>query len=323
MKNAALVKVALATLSCTQKELAARMGTTPAQIGKWKNGADMSIDEERRLGRIAGIGGRDPEFILMAGSIDAAAKWEDLIRELATDADESGETGYITAPLQDEIGNLGWHVFHTLTKMGVEIPSTYPESLVFAPIEEADDEDGVDPWETKWDAIHAHPVTSLICSIFRAYVDVYGFYVAYLSDIIDDDDLDLFMTEAQNIEPCLFDLAAAKVEADPAVAKRFADFKYETLDTYRDWITLVKETAIRAHVPLRAELMLLVNGTHDEIGQEAERESLGLNDSRIHPDIYTNEILVGMRILHQILPSILKKLDIDDIRLDTSELSAG
>ncbi len=69
--------------------------------------------------------------------------------------------------------------------------------------------------------------------------------------------------------------------------------------------------------------MLLVNGTHDEIGQEAERESLGLNDSRIHPDIYTNEILVGMRILHQILPSILKKLDIDDIRLDTSELSAG
>ncbi len=44
--------------------------------------------------------------------------------------------------------------------------------------------------------------------------------------------------------------------------------------------------------------------------------------ARLHPDIYMNELLQGMRIIHQVLPAIMKKLGIDekDFTLDRSEL---
>jgi hypothetical protein len=41
--------------------------------------------------------------------------------------------------------------------------------------------------------------------------DVNGFSAAYVSELINDDDLDLLNTPAVNIEPCLMMLAAGKV----------------------------------------------------------------------------------------------------------------
>ncbi len=40
----------------------------------------------------------------------------------------------------------------------------------------------------------------------------------------------------------------------------------------------------------------------------------------LRPDIYMNELLVGMRIIHQVMPAILKKLDINNFELDQSNL---
>ncbi len=41
--------------------------------------------------------------------------------------------------------------------------------------------------------------------------------------------------------------------------------------------------------------------------------------------IYMNELLVGMMVIHQVLPAIMKKLVIDEeeFRLDRSELGLG
>ena len=117
------------------------------------------------------------------------------------------------------------------------------------------------------------------------------------------------------------DLAASKIAVDPSLAPNFEKHAYSTRRDFAEWLDIVRDKAVRAGVPLRAELLGMVHSPHDELRHEAERESLGLNRARLHPDVYMNELLCGMRAIHQVLPVIMNKLGIaeEDFNLDTSE----
>lgn len=316
MDSDALVQLALTALSCSQKELASHLGVSPTQISKWKKGEHMSREMEEKLRAIAKIEDRDPSFVLSAGSLQNAIKWERLIHYLAGMAEENAETGYYTYPLHDEMGLLCGETFRVLGKMGVTLPNEFPKELDV----DYDDADG----DELWNLIEQNPCSDMIYKIYRSLNDVYGFYAAYIDELVDDDDLNLMDTPACNIEPCLMSLAACKTEANENFAPKFREFRHQTTADYEEWLTIVKDKAFRAGVSLRAELLDLVHNTGDELGHEAEAESLGFNASRLHPDIYMNELLVGMRTIHQVLPAIMKKLGIhEEFKLDTSELRNG
>src|SRR5260370_3668752 len=311
MDGEAFVQLALETLSCSQKELALRLGVSPTQISKWKQGDHMSSDMESKFRTLYNIGDKNPEFVVWTGSLEAANKWEKLIHFLAEDADESAETGYDTEPLSDELGLLCWQTFHTLREMGVDLPKTFPAEL------DIDYEEGPD---NLCDLIHANPYSSLIYRIYKSLTNVYGFYVAYVSDLVHDDELGLMETEAENIEPCLLELAASKLgfEEVKDLATKFGKFKYSIKNDYEKWLNLVKERAFRDGVPLRAELLEMAHGSDEALRDGAEEENLGFNSSRLHPDIYMDEVLHGMRVIHQVLPAIMKNLGIDEFTLDKS-----
>lgn len=321
MRAEALVQLALNALSCSQKELASRLGVSPTQISKWKKGEHMSFEMEEKIREISDIGDANPEFVLWAGSLDEAQKWERLIRYLADIADFQAETGYKTYPLQDEEGNLCWSTFHTLKEMGVALPPQFPEELNFD-YEEVCDRSDSDATRVS-DLLEQNPYSALILDIFLSLNNVYGFYTAYVSEFFQDEELDLQSTVAADLEYCLMELAASKVKVDKNLASNFKEFKYRVTKDFDEWLNLIKEKAYRAGLPLRAELLSMVHATSDELGHEAEAESLGFNSSRIHPDIYMNELLCGMRVIHQVLPAIMKKLGLDkEFELDESELRA-
>lgn len=314
MQSRAFVELALTELSCTQNELARQLKVSPTQITKWKQGEHMSSDMKEKLRELLKIGEKLPEFVMWAGSLEAATKWENLIRLLAEHAEEHSETGYDTPPLIDELELLCWNTFDTLRKMGVALPRQFPSVL---------DIDFEAEEEELWDRIDEDPIASLIAKIFESFTNVYGFYQAYVYSLIVDDELGFDDDETENIEPCLLDLAASKLDSDIGeIATRFKDFQYEVNSEYTKWLNTLKDKAFRAGAPLRAELLNMVNQSNDELGFEAERQALGLNASRLHPDVYMDEILRGMRIIHQVLPAIMKKLGMDgqDFSLDTSEL---
>ncbi len=321
MSTETLIQLALEALGCTQKELAARLGVSPAQISKWKKSEYMSMDMQSKLSDIAGIGDLDPDFVSLAGSRDDALKWAKLFRFLAELAEQGAETGYDTYRLQEgeEEAHLNWHTFYVLKEMGVDIPTPFPPELDF-------DYDGLDDSEEsehRMDELFSDPNVSLVKSIYKSYTDVYGFYAAYVGGVVDK--LDLYDEPICDIEPCLMELAASKLEEVPAeLAKNYQRFQWKVKKNYTKSLMELKDEAVQAGVPLRAELLDLVYESHDALGQMAEAEALRFNDGRLHPDIYMNELLVGMRTIHQILPAILKKLGIEDeFTLDPSELRLG
>ena len=313
----ASVELALAMLGVSQKELAVRLKVSPGQISKWKNGEYMSSEMEQRIKELTKIGDLSPSVVLWAGSLQNAKQWDKLFHYLAEMANEGSETGYETYPLQDDLDILTSHTVDTLNEMGVAPPKTFPQELAL-------DYDSAD-WE-EIEIIYENPYVALVDKVYKSLVDIYGFYIAYVDELLNDNALfeKLSGEGTENIEPCLMELAAAKLAVDQNFAAKFAEFRYKVHNDYRKWLRLLRDEALRAHVPIRAELMDMISDSHDALGHEAEAEALGFNKSRLHPDIYMNELLVGMRILHQVLPEIMKKLGVyNDFKLDRSELHSA
>jgi transcriptional regulator with XRE-family HTH domain len=318
----AWVELALNMLSCNQKDLARRIAVSPTQISKWKNGDHMSLDMEDKFRAIVKIGeNKYPEFVLWAGSLEDANKWDRLIHFLAEEAREGAETGYDTYPLLDELapGLLCVQVSDALRGMAVELPKTFPPELDRYFGGGDDDTSEVPDNPELWELLGTNPYSAIIRDIFESLNNVWGFYAAYVETVADDDAGTLYDTKSE-IEAGLIDLAACKIEVDDKFAPKFRTFRHRVMNDYEEWLTVIKEAAFRAGTPLRAELLDMVGEDAEELGHAAEAEALGFNASRLHPDIYMNELLVGMRIIHQALPAILKKLEINDFKVDQSEL---
>lgn len=313
-----LIFFALKSYNCTQKELANRLGVSPSQISKWKKGEYMSQSMKLKIADDLGLSDHHPEFILLAGSVAMAEKWGRLIRFLADYALQVQDSSYATdldlLESHDEGELLNLLTFQVLTGTGVRFPKNFPAQLDvdYAELTKSDQA------SLLIENLLSNPYASLIYSLYEAYINVYSFYTAYIRDLLEELDPENSLGE---IERDLIALAASKIEIiGPEQNPYITKFKANVHKKYNRLLSEFKTQVIKARFPVPEEPLKLLHLSHDELGHLAEREELGFNEDRLHPDIYMNELLTGMRTIQQALPLILKKLDLEDeLKLDHSE----
>jgi transcriptional regulator with XRE-family HTH domain len=315
MNSTNLLKVVLQQTGYSQKELSTEMKVSAAQISKWKAGEHMSFEMADKLRAIAGIGDRDPDVVYWTGGTEQADKWAKLVVHLAAKANENAECCYNSYPLSEGMDCLLGSIFQSLIEAGATIPKEFPAEIDFD--YESDYGENEDLFKTLYGG---NVYSSLIYSGLDSLAKLYDFYAAYIQDIFNDDSLDMYDTDASNIEPCLFSLALAKIGANSTILPNYSKFRYRTLRDYKEWVEIIKRAAIKHRIPLKAELMHLVSEDPECLMLEAEAEARGFNSNRLHPDIYMDEILNSLRVIHQVLPVICKKLGIteDELKFDES-----
>ena len=314
MYSESLIKLALLNQKVTQKALAAQLKVSPTQISKWKSGEMMSFEMEDRVRQLAGIGERSPNLVYLTGGIEQADKWNNLINYLAVNAIEQAETGYHTEILRREEDYLADRTINILKEMGVKIPSEFPDEIII-PSDEIDQYSDADH-----EALMIIPIVNSISTAFLSANDVYGFYAAYISGLLafefTDFDPDDFTGQVYSE---LLAISFAKTGEQSQFSPTFNNFAYDTKKILTKLIDSIKMLAMHNNLPLKAELSDLISGNSGWLGHKAERESLGYNSERIHPDIYMNEILCSHRLIHQVLPIICKKLGITPEELEIDE----
>jgi len=319
-----LIDLAIAGSGLGRREISRRLGISPQQLRKLTTLTYLPDETEHALRSLAGIGDMDPEFIKLAGGVHNAEKWANLMDYCADIAWEGSETGHDTYYFNSH--EFDRSLLHQMTatallEAGVSLPRPFPKDLDFP---KADPLLSEGDWEGQSELRRNNAHACLILDLYSSLNDVYGFYAAYISDLMDDDQIGLMETPAENIEPSLILLALAKVEIPSELSSAFVEFQSKINGEYEKWLAIARQRAFQAGYPVKAEILNLVYDSHDSLGHQAEAESFGFNDSKLHPDIYMNELLVGMRVIHQVLPTVLKRLGImSDFKLDESELGLG
>ena len=208
MSTSSLVTLVLKELSCSQKDLANKVGVSTYRVKKWLDGEKMDIDMKFRLTKLLNVEDHYWEFILWTGGIEESKKWHKLISQLADVADASSETGYATPPLFEDLYTLSWNTISNLKEMGVTISQKFPEELIFESIGQSEEE-----FENFFDAVNQNPVSKLIYEGFMAFNDVWGFYAAYIYEIFESDyDNGELLEMESDFSFCLSSLAFSKLD---------------------------------------------------------------------------------------------------------------
>ena len=128
--------------------------------------------------------------------------------------------------------------------------------------------------------------------------------------------MDKYQYARDDIRVNLLFLAATTLELDkefiksiPNFEQRFSVFKIKWRQFFSKKITTLKEIFFEYKTPIPHEFMELLTTEPHDLYDRFVYGDFEAPEDRIHPDIYMNEILEGLRDIQEILPKVLEVLE--------------
>ncbi len=339
------IEIALKLLNCNQKELAAKLGVSPAQVTKWKQGEKMSAEMQHRIITLADL---DPNYehvasltklIALTGSIECAQAWVGLIEylsdNLATETDikflcgtvvdakftvpESHapvvEPRYLWGELLDDDYVVSEQVVGLLTSVGLDLtafPSQFNLEWVNYESELRKDYDDI------LRIIESIPMLDLIQHMLATYYIVRDWVSTYIEPTLEAlaDSVPLGNKVVVDFYGSLMPIALTKlpweglscVPDTPDFAKAMMHAETVSASNVKRLKLLVAE----AGLPFLAEYNDLVTLHRGHLEEDSLRTPLSNTPDEGHPDIYQNELLRKTRENNAMLRLVCEKLGVSE-----------
>ncbi|MFA0056384.1 hypothetical protein [Vibrio echinoideorum] len=282
----------------TTAALASKLNVDESQIHEWlKTPLPIGIiDSLENI--VLGDKYLSPHLILSLGGLEQMEQWQTLINALINDALHRYLSDIPVVFMPENTDFLCERTLEALINIGMELPREYPKDLQL---------NNIDDLESMINAnIYAHTLSL----VFDAMVNIQCYYDTFFDAISEHPDHPF--EEALCWEHILVDLAVYHALDDQKIYPGLQAFQNETMMNTHQYINALKSHAYQHRLPLRAELLHLLNKDHEELYDDSEAEIMGLFPPQIHPDIYVSEIIESQRLIHQVLPGICRKLEMSE-----------
>lgn len=269
----------------TQKDLAAKIGVSPTQITKWKQGETIPMAQEDKLKQIFGLVGENLEFsLLLDNDLEKASAWYDLFESRYGEIDDFEVEGKMVTE----------RTLIKLTELGVCLPEN-PQSIDFI-------SEPMSTWceffEThsyefgkriEWARVYMCPDESLDddYALFNIYNDIY------------------YSTH----EVALTKISSEIMDAIGASRQKFKEFSRVTKQNIMHRISILCENIYNKGVPLRKDFFRYFTDDAEELDEDGYFDSLGGHSIENFTSLSQREILGTLNQLCERVHSLEKKIE--------------
>ncbi|PQJ46837.1 hypothetical protein BTO01_28855 [Vibrio jasicida] len=265
--------------------LAQKLQVTESQLLSWLDSErpDISLEISQQLeGMTVEDHYIDTLTILAIGGLKALEQWQMLTNSLIEDACQRNLFDLAPMLMEEDQRSLCEQTLAALLNAGMTFPL---------------DTNTI---------IENNHYTVVFSKIFEEIISLHNYYQEFFEAVAEKPgfELDYF----HDWEEILVELAVYHaLEEDLHIYPNLEQFKHNTKLKVYAYINALKCHAAQHRLPLRAELLHLLDKNPKDLYDYTEAEMMGLFPPRIHPDIYVNEMIESQRLLHKVLPALCLK----------------
>ncbi|EHH1077212.1 hypothetical protein ACOKWQ_003828 [Vibrio parahaemolyticus] len=265
--------------------LAKKLRVTESQLLSWlgSENPDISLKISQQLENMTvGEDYIDPLTILAIGGLKALEQWQILTNSLIEDACQHNLFDLAPMLMEEDQASLCEQTLATLLKAGMSFP--LEANAIIA------------------DKRYA----SVLSKIFETIINLHNYYQEFFEAVAEKPDIEF--DYFHDWEEILVELAVYHtLEDDLQTYPNLKSCKHETKLKVYAYIDALKVHAAQHRLPLRAELLHLLDKNPKDLYNYTEAAMMGLFPPQIHPDIYINEMIESQRLLHKVLPALCLK----------------